>query len=70
MFDFGKGTAGVKNKKIVGWVIWWQTPLGMMDTMEGARERLEELDLDPVMCMFPVPVAMLEDGDYEIFRRV
>lgn len=65
MFDFEKGTAGPRNEPIKQWVTWFQTPLGLCESIDQAIQVCQQNDLLPNKCIIPVPVAQTETT-YEV----
>ena len=55
--------------KIMKWDVWFVTPFGLATSLDQAVARCIESDLDPEMCIKPVPVALAEDGSYELVAR-
>ncbi len=51
------------------WVVWFSTPYGLFETGAEASEQCVAGDLDPELCVMPVPVALGEDGAYEVVVR-
>lgn len=62
--DQGEGTT-----KIVRWEVWWQTPFGATKDLEGAYNRVVGADLEPKTFIKPVPVAIGESGEYEVYAH-
>ena len=58
-----------EEQPIEEWVVWFSTPYGLFETAAEASTRCEDGDLDPELCVMPVPVAVAEDGAYEVVVR-
>lgn len=57
-----------RTNPIERWEVWFMTPFGLCDDFETAKQRLKDNDLDPDLCIVPVPVAI--SGDiYEVVTR-
>ena len=56
-----------KHIPISKWVVWFVTTFGLTPNLEEAKMRCVASDIDPELNVTPVPVAIAEDGYYEIF---
>jgi len=58
-----------KMLPIKRWEVWYQTPFGIIDSLDLAVSKCLENDLDPNALIAPCPVAIDEAGRYEIIVR-
>lgn len=56
-----------QHNPIVQWAVWFMTPFGITPDVGEAVERCLKSDLDPEFNITPIPVAIDNGGDYEIF---
>lgn len=47
-------------------VVWFQTPFGLFNTLEKAAQACSSRDLLPELCVKPVAVAVGFEGVYEV----
>jgi len=57
-----------KTDKIKVWSVWFETPVGLTDNIDNVREYCLANDFDMNMCITPVPVAIGEEGLYEVVK--
>jgi hypothetical protein len=71
VFDLEKGTLTQYQKEcpIVEWQVWYVIPKGVTDSIQEAIRICQENDWGPNAVIQPVPVAIDEDGRYEIIVR-
>ena len=71
MFDLENQIITFTNRPlpIVKWEVWFMTPFGVIDSIEGAISKCREMDMEPRRVIMPVPVAIDEAGRYEIIVR-
>lgn len=70
-YDFEKNemTQGGVTQPIVDFVVGFETPFGLFETLEGAVEKCKSLDMDPTLLIQPVVVIKDATDRYEIFLR-
>jgi hypothetical protein len=56
-----------QNFPIARWEVWYATQFGITPEFSEAVEWLDRAGIDPELGMTPVPVAIAEDGKYEMF---
>ncbi len=54
---------------ILKYEVWFQTPLGLFTNAEEATQRISACDLDPLLLVHPVAVAVADSGIYEVAQR-
>jgi len=71
MFNLETKTLNQNGKElpIKQWVVWFQTPIGLVTDYDEAIQRCKECDFDPNAVISPVPVALDIDDRYEIIMR-
>lgn len=73
MLNLREGTikrpGDLNPEPIKEWVVWFTTPYGLCETAKEASAKCEAGDIDPELCVMPVPVAIGEDGTYEVVVR-
>lgn len=55
--------------KITVWDTVFLTPFGFTPKLEDAVQACKDHDLDPDVCVRPIPVAVSEDGSREPYIR-
>lgn len=58
-----------KPLPIKQFTVWFITPMGLIERIDDAIEKCKESDMDPELCIVPVPVAIDEAGRYEVIVR-
>lgn len=71
MINMGTASLHLRGNvfEIKKWEVWFQTPFGLMESHDDAITFCKSRDLDPTLCVIPVPVALGDNGDYEAFQR-
>lgn len=60
----------INNRPIEKFEVWFQVPFaGLMRSIDDAIQACLDQDLNPDMCVVSVPVAIAEEGDYEVIIR-
>lgn len=54
----GRLIYGNTDEKIIRWEVRWKTPLGMFRTTDEAVEAMKKFDIDPIVCITPICVAV------------
>jgi len=70
MIDLATGTVVFEGQRrpIRRWETWFRTPFGLAKTLQEAIEFVLPKDIDPILCIEPVPVA-IHDGGHEVYVR-
>lgn len=71
MVDVANQTLRFKGKTlpITAFVVWFMTPFGLIDNLDEAVDKCNENDVPPQAVIVPVPVAIDEEGRYEMVVR-
>jgi hypothetical protein len=68
MYDLEKEL--VNKSRIIRYEVWFMVPFkGLFETCAEACSACKDIDLLPELAISPTPVAITEDGSYEIIAR-